>query len=168
MIGTKLHWINGPWVGKLAMAARPRGGEWLDDEMEAWHRSGVNIVLSLLTKDEEADLNLAQEAKQAMAHSMKFLSFPILDREVPESDLKLAKVLDELNAELASGKNAVVHCRQGIGRTGLVAACLLVSKGMEPATAVQRLSEDRGLPVPETVEQSRWIERFAASPAKGR
>jgi protein-tyrosine phosphatase len=166
--GTKLYWIEGPWAGKLALAARPRGGEWLDDEMAAWQTSGVNVVLSLLTKDEEAELELEQEAKQATAHGMEFLSFPIPDLQVPDSESRLAKTLDLLNTELGTGKNAVVHCRQGIGRTGLVAACLLVSKGMDPATGVERLSAARGLRVPETPEQRRWIEHYAAILANAR
>ncbi len=35
MLGTTLYWVRGPWPGKLALAARPRGGEWLDDEIAA-------------------------------------------------------------------------------------------------------------------------------------
>jgi len=166
--GTKLHWVDGPWAGKLALAARPRGGDWLDDEMVAWERSRVNVVVSLLTKDEEVDLDLTREGSQAAAHGLTFISFPIPDRQVPDSESKLAKVLDQLNSELASGKNAVVHCRQGIGRTGLVAACLLITKGVAPATAVERLSTARGLPVPETAEQRQWIDHFAASLANAR
>jgi len=136
--------------------------------MGAWQHSGVNVVLSLLTKDEEADLDLAQEAKQTSAHGMTFLSFPIPDRQVPDSKNKLGNVLGQLNEALASGMNAVVHCRQGIGRTGLVAACLLVTKGADPASAVQRLSAVRGLPVPETSEQRRWIDQYAATLANAR
>jgi protein-tyrosine phosphatase len=66
-----------------------------------------------------------------------------------------------MDALLASGRNVVVHCRQGIGRTGLVAACLLVSKGESPETAVEKLSAARGVPIPETAEQRRWIDHYA-------
>jgi hypothetical protein len=56
MISTELHWVEGAWPGKLAMAARPRGGDWLQDELADWRRSGVNTVFSLLTEEEEHDL----------------------------------------------------------------------------------------------------------------
>jgi protein-tyrosine phosphatase len=131
--------------------------------MASWQNSGVSVVLSLLTKDEEAELDLAQEARQASAHGMKFLSYPIPDLQVPDSENRLSKVLDQLNAKLESCKNAVVHCRQGIGRTGLVAACLLVSKGIDPAKAIQDLSTARGISVPETAEQRKWIEHYGAT-----
>ena len=67
-----------------------------------------------------------------------------------------------LDAELSAGKNVVVHCRQGIGRTGLIAACLLVSRGVSPGSAVDALSAARGIQVPETAEQRQWIDHYAA------
>jgi protein-tyrosine phosphatase len=159
---TELHWVNGPWSGKLALAARPRGGDWLDDEMAAWRRAGVGTVLSLLTPDEEKDLDLKREAHEAKASGLNFVSLPIPDRQVPSSESELSAALDRVDADLAAGKNVVIHCRQGIGRTGLVAACLLVAKGLTPESAVKVLSAARGNPVPETSEQRRWIDHYAA------
>ena len=146
MIWTELYWVNGPWPGKLALAARPRGGEWLQDELESWRRAGVHTVFSLLTPEEERDLDLLDEERETKEHGMAFKSFPIPDRQVPDSETKLAKVLEKLDRELASGKNVVLHCRQGIGRSGLVASCLLVTKGLETRTAIKRLSAARGRP----------------------
>ena len=160
---TKLHWVDGPWPGKLALAARPRGGEWIEDELTSWRQSGVNTVFSLLTSEEERDLDIANEAAQARKHGMTFLSYPIPDRQVPDSESNLAKALEKLEGELASGKNVVLHCRQGIGRAGLVAACLLLTKGLDPETAVKRLSAARGMSIPETPEQRQWIDHYAES-----
>jgi len=162
-MGTKLHWVDGPWPGKLALAARPRGGEWLEDEIANWRREGVNTVFSLLTDEEERDLGIAGEATEAKAHGIKFLSYPIPDRQVPDSEANLGKALQKLEAELAAGRNVVLHCRQGIGRTGLVAACLLFTKGFDPETAVRRLSAARGASIPETPEQRKWIDHYAES-----
>jgi protein-tyrosine phosphatase len=163
MMWTKLHWVDGPWPGKLALAARPRGGEWLDDEMTAWRRAGVDTVFSLLTHEEESDLDIAHEAAQAKTHGMEFLSFPIPDRQVPDSESRLAKALEKLDKELGAGRNVALHCRQGIGRTGLVAACLLLTKGLDPETAVRRLSAARGTSIPETAEQRNWIDHYATT-----
>lgn len=44
------YWVNGPWLGKLAIGPRPRGGDWLEDEVSAWRLAGIDAVLSLLTK----------------------------------------------------------------------------------------------------------------------
>jgi len=168
MTASKLYWVDGPWPGKLALSARPRGGDWLEDEMASWRRAGLKAVFSLLTKEEESDLDLVREASQARAHGLKFLSFPIPDRQVPDSDAGFTKALDQLNSELASGSNVVLHCRQGVGRTGLVAACLLLTKGLDAETAVSRLTAARGVPIPETPEQRQWIDRYAATFANAR
>lgn len=159
---TQLYWVGGPWAGKLALASRPRGGDWLDDEMAGWRGSGLDTVLSLLTSEEERTLDLTDEAKQVKAQGMEFLSLPIPDREVPSSQARVAATLDQLNVHLSSGKNVVIHCRQGIGRSGLVAACLLVTSGLDPVSAVQKVSDARGVPVPETQDQRRWIDHYAA------
>lgn len=161
-MGTELHWVDGPWPGRLAMAARPRGGDWLDDEMSEWRRAGIDTVVSLLTAEEEQDLDLENEAREVKARGMKFISLPIPDRQVPRSESEVAAALEKLDADLSSRKNVVVHCRQGIGRTGLVGACLLVTKGLSPGAAVESLSAARGLRVPETDEQRRWIDHYAA------
>ena len=83
MVLTELHWVDGPWAGKLALAARPRGGEWLEDEMTQWHSEGIDTVVSLLEEAEEWDLGLASEAVEARAQGMTFKSVPIGDRQVP-------------------------------------------------------------------------------------
>jgi protein-tyrosine phosphatase len=162
----EFHWLSGHWAGKLALAARPRGGDWLPDELESWKRSGVQAILSLLTPDEEQELGLADEAKEAKRIGLRFSSYPIEDRGVPKSEAELGRMLDTVNGSLRAGRNVLVHCRQGIGRTGLVAACLLVKNGMSPGAAVDAVSAARGVAVPETVEQREWIERYAPAFAK--
>jgi protein-tyrosine phosphatase len=160
-MSTKLYWVDGPWPGKLALAARPRGDDWLEDEIAGWRREGVDTVLSLLTSQEEEDLGLSKEARLVKARGMRFESFPIPDREIPDSNAKAAAALEKLDADLSSGRNVVVHCRQGIGRTGLIAAGLLVMKGLTPEAAVKALSAARGVAIPETAAQRRWIDRYA-------
>jgi protein-tyrosine phosphatase len=165
---TELHWINGPWPGRLAVAARPRGGDWLADEIAGWKRQGVGAVLSLLTSQEEKDLDLAEEGRIAKSQGMLFESFPIPDLQVPRSESKLASTLEKASSTLAGGTNLVIHCRQGIGRSGLVAACLLATKGISPGAAIDAVSAARGVLIPETSEQREWIDRFAAAFANAR
>ena len=73
------------------------------------------------------------------------------------------KIVEELDAELRKGINVVIHCRQGVGRSGLVGACLLVTTGLESQIAIERISDARGVQVPETAEQRRWIEYYATT-----
>lgn len=158
-----LYWLDGPWRGKLAMAARPRGGDWLRDDIGSWKRAGIDKVLSLLTPDEERNLDLRNEAAEVTAQGMEFASFPIPDRQIPGSEARWGEVLEKVTHALSEGRNVVVHCRQGIGRSGLVAACLLVRRGMSPGAAVELVSAARGVPVPETPEQRDWIDQYAVA-----
>src|SRR5262245_60608820 len=54
-----------------------------------------------------------------------------------------------LGKMLTEGGQVAVHCRQGIGRAGLIASSLLVSAGLDAPQALERLSFARGCRVPE-------------------
>jgi protein-tyrosine phosphatase len=142
---------------------RPRGGDWLADEVESWRLASVDVVVSLLTPDEVSDLGLAEEAAVCQSHGVEFLSFPLADRSIPSSTEAVLELAGRLANFLAAGKSVAIHCRQGIGRAALIAASVLVMLGLDPETAVQRLSAARGCPVPETSEQKRWIIKFGES-----
>lgn len=156
----KLFWIPGPWRGRLAIVARPRGGDWLGDEAAAWRRAGVDVAVSLLEEQEAAQLGLAGEQDAAREQAITFVSFPIPDLGVPFSLMETVSFLCQLAAELEAGRNVAVHCRQGIGRSGLVASAALVTAGASPEEAMKAVSAARGLTVPETPDQRRWMERL--------
>jgi protein-tyrosine phosphatase len=162
----ELYWVVGPWPGRLGLAARPRGGDWLPDELASWRRAGVDTVLSLLTYEEQRDLDLIKEAGESHRQGLAFSSFPIPDRQVPTSEAEFNEALRHASKILSDGKSLLVHCRQGVGRTGLFAACLLIRTGMSPGAAVDLVSAARGLAVPETSEQRDWIEHYAPAVTK--
>jgi hypothetical protein len=49
--------------GRLAVAPRPRGGDWLDDEMLDWKKAGVNVIVFLLADDEVREFALEKESE---------------------------------------------------------------------------------------------------------
>jgi protein-tyrosine phosphatase len=157
----EIYWLDEAWPGKLAVGPRPRGGDWLKDDIASWKRANVNAVLSLLTPDEEKNFDLHDEASEVRTQGMEFTSLPIPDRHAPKSESKVAEVLERVSCSLSTGKNVLIHCRQGIGRSGLMAACLLVKKGMSPGAAVASVSAARGMSTPETAEQRDWVDHYA-------
>lgn len=156
-----LYWIDGPWPGRLAISPRPRGGDWLEDEIRAWQRADLDVVISLLTSEESFELDLTQEAKFCQNYGLQFVSFPIVDRSVPASRRNAAELIKKLDEALTAGKHVLIHCRQGIGRAALIAAGLLVAADVEAERAVQRIGLARGVAVPETAEQWEWVMKFA-------
>jgi RimJ/RimL family protein N-acetyltransferase/protein-tyrosine phosphatase len=165
---TPLHWVAGIEPHRLALSARPRGGEDLAEEVAAWQAAGVDLVVSLLEASEVRELELMQEARLCAERSIAFRSFPIRDRSHPDATKPLAALVTELHDRLRAGQAVAIHCRAGIGRTGLVAACLLHRLGVAPGEVFHLLSRSRGLAMPDTEAQASWFERYArttASPA---
>jgi protein-tyrosine phosphatase len=72
-----------------------------------------------------------------------------------------AGVLAELSLALDHGKTVAVHCRQGIGRSAVIAASLLVAAGYDPQRALEVVSAAQDIRVPETREQQHWVEQVA-------
>lgn len=160
---TEVYWVSGPWRGRLGIVPRPRGGDWLQDEVRSWRDAGLDMVASLLTSGEAVELGLEQEKALTQEEGLEFRTFPIPDYGVPSSRADFAGFLGELHKALQSGKNVGVHCRQGIGRSSLAVAALLVSAGEEPDEAFRRIAKARGREVPDTDEQRRWVSQIASA-----
>lgn len=159
---TDLHWVDGPWLGRLAISARPRGGDWLADEIASWKAAGVTVVVSLLEAAEQAALDLDQERRICEQAGVEFYWLPVADRGVPAAS-EATHWIEKLRTELGRGQGVNIHCRQGIGRSAMMAAAFLVESGLPPDVAVAQVARARGVPVPETREQRRWIDQFAAA-----
>jgi protein tyrosine/serine phosphatase len=157
----EVYWVDGPWSGRLAITARPRGGDWLMDEVVSWKQAGFDVIVSLLVPQEAEELELTQEAALCQNAGIRFFSFPIEDRNVPSSQKMMLEFATNLIALLLEGQSVGIHCRQGIGRSALIVSCLLVLMGISPEVALQRTATARGCAVPDTEEQRRWIFDFA-------
>ena len=157
-----MFWVAGPWRGRLGILPRPRGGDWLDDEVAAWRAAGIDMVVSLLEPEEEAQLALGGEDAVAARSGIRFRRFSIPDCGVPASRESVGELVNDIIGTLDHGRNVAVHCRQGIGRSGMIVAGVLVAAGKDVRAALRTIKESRGLDVPETEEQRRWIREFSS------
>jgi len=141
--------------------ARPRGGDWLEDEIRSLKDSKVDLVVSLLTKPEIVELDLLEEELLCRSNQIGFMNFPIIDRDVPALDRKTYSLVKELSDNLSRGQSIAIHCRMGIGRSSLIAASVLAIQGISVNEAFKCIETSRGCSVPDTVEQRDWVGKFA-------
>lgn len=149
-----IYWIKTANAKRLAIMARPRSGDWLEDELDYWKQEGVEVVVSLLEREEIEDLELEREDALCAERGIEFLSFPIPDRGLPESMNAAMRFAKEIAID---GKATAIHCRAGIGRSSLVAAAVMISGGETAEKAMRAIQEARGLPIPDTDAQRVWI-----------
>src|SRR5258707_72679 len=109
-------------AGRLSILPHPRGGGWLEDDLKALRGyEGVDVLVSLLTVGEVGELSLEEEAEICQRQGLGFRSFPIGDLQTPPWSAVTLALLKELKAELDAGRHVAIHCRAGIGRSGLMA-----------------------------------------------
>jgi hypothetical protein len=147
----------------LAIVSRPRAGDWMRDEIDSWQNANIRTVVSLLESQEIAELSIEDEPQICASCGIEFISFPIRDRGVPSSYGALNQLIAPLLPKVRGGSTVAVHCRAGIGRSGLVAGSILVRAGIPYSQVFPALSRARGLAVPDTEAQAEWVRAYAQS-----
>jgi len=155
-----IFWIECPGAGRLAIVSRPAESR-LSEDVAAWREAGVTLVASLLEPEEQRQLGLGDEAALCRAHGIAFLSFPIPDGGVPASPVDTAALARRLADVIEAGGTVGVHCRASIGRSGMIAASVLMALGHSEGHALEAVATGRGLRVPETLEQRAWVSSVA-------
>jgi len=136
---------------------RPRGGKWLAEDLQHLRDAEVEVLVSLLPETEAEELELSQEAELCRLNGIKFVWFPISDFDMPGSFAEAQLQIAHISGFLAQGKNVVIHCRGGVGRSGMIAASVLSMRGISPEDAFSLIAAARGCAVPETAEQRNWV-----------
>ncbi|MEM7344332.1 MAG: dual specificity protein phosphatase family protein [Chloroflexota bacterium] len=92
-------------------------------------------------------------------NEIEFISFPINDRQVPASKSDVRQLIDTLWNHLKQEKSIAMHCRMGVGRSALIAACLLVrtNESIDTHRAFESIAQNQGVAVPDTPEQYQWV-----------
>jgi hypothetical protein len=112
----ELYTIEYGGLGTLSITARPRGGDWLADEIEAWRDAGVSMVAPVLTPEDQMELGLDEEASLRRHAGLALRAFPLPDRRVPSQLAEAERLIAEIVEALNAGKQVAIHCRMGIGR----------------------------------------------------
>ncbi|MCO7223421.1 dual specificity protein phosphatase family protein [Pleionea sp. CnH1-48] len=144
-------------IGKGQLYVMPKpSAEWLEEDVKYFASLGVTKVVSLLESDEEFELGLRNEKNALQAEGIDFLRFAIKDRNLPEPR-SFGHLVDNLYRDIQNGQSIAVHCRAGIGRTGVLACCLLIKDNLAPEQAIDQVSAVRNIRIPDTQEQFDFI-----------
>lgn len=136
-------------------------GAWrrdLNADLRAIRDWPAGRLVTLMETHELEQLRVPQLGEKAKAMSLDWAHLPIRDVSIPDREFeeRWPSMAGQIEADLAAGVNVVIHCRGGLGRTGLVAGMLLVGMGVTPLEALERVRSVRSGAV-ETSEQERYL-----------
>ena len=162
---------NTYWVtpGRLLAGEYPGGSDFSDSRARLARLADAGI-------DYFVDLTVENELppyRHLLPFRIKYLRSAIIDQSVPHDPAQVQKLLADLRTALTAGRNLYVHCRAGIGRTGLIVGCYLAEELKDGKAALKHLNQlwqqsERVLTwpkVPQTTEQADYIRRW---PVQGR
>ena len=106
-----------------------------------------------------AVVDLRAEARDDEAlllrHGMTLLHLPTLDHQAV-SQAMLDEGVAFATGRLDRGERVLVHCEHGIGRSVLLALCVLVAQGAAPLDALRRIKDAREAASPSPAQHKAW------------
>lgn len=130
----------------------------LEADLAGIRRWGAQALVTLMPLDELRRVGVDQLGEQARGLGMTWFHLPIPDMEPPEADFerRWQYAGPRLRELLRGGGRVMVHCRAGLGRSGTIAARLMVEMGVPPSEAVAQVRHARPGAI-QTAAQERYV-----------
>lgn len=144
--------------GKLFIMGKPSGGENLPDDIAHLKRLGITGIVSLLEREEAADLELTNQGAVCSEQGISFEQLPIPDRSEPRDNRSFLASVHTCHKKILEGNHFVAHCRAGIGRSGVYTSAILIVNGLSATAAIEEVSLARGFSIPDTQVQIDWLQ----------
>jgi len=141
-----LHAMTGAWQRNL------------DIDLKAVTAWDATALVTLMEDHELELLRVPDLGHKTAALGMQWFHLPIRDVSIPDASFEAAWKTQgpALLEHLTNAQGVAVHCRGGLGRTGLIAARLLIELGEQPARALSLVRQARPGAV-ETREQEEYV-----------
>ena len=163
----RVDWIESELIrsGRLGITLCPgrrdRGRD-LDADLAKLRSEGVTRLLCLLPDAELIWAGVPDLGPRAHAAGLIYRRFPVPDQGTPEVADAL-ELVQWCREGTERDETVVVTCMGGLGRSGTVAACFLVSIGMSPGPAITTVRAARGPRALETIGQENFVLTFASA-----
>lgn len=104
----------------------------LAESVSILKQAGAVAVISTVTAEEMTKLNVPTLGTEIQSQGLAWFALPIEDDCAPAADFDAAFAhAKQQILSLIEGKNTLaIHCRGGSGRTGLVAAIIMLEQGI--------------------------------------
>lgn len=106
---------------------------------------GATVLVTLMEVIELHVLQISNLPEKLAEHGIDWIHLPIKNRALPDGDFEALweRVGSELRSILLGGGKIVIHCQEGVGRTGLIAARLLIEMGVDKENAISLVRRAR-------------------------
>jgi Dual specificity phosphatase, catalytic domain len=140
-----LHWLT----DSLAV-----GGCFPVDRAGALSRDhGIGAIIDLRGEDRD-------DEERLRAAGIDFLHLPTPDLEPASVDM-LERGVRFARKHIVRGGKVLIHCQHGIGRSALLALCVLVDAGWAPLDALTHVKDMRAEVSPSRSQYDGWVDWLA-------
>ena len=172
-----LRLTNGARIGMTLCPGKHQdgalSGNWRRDlqaDIDVIGDTGAKLLVTLF-EDFEFDFLQVRDLPEVAAESgLEWLHLPIVDQRAPDASFETAwkaGAAKRLHQMLDAGDMFVLHCMGGLGRTGTIAARLLIERDESAENAISRVRNVRKRAI-ETPEQQHWLHAYESSPDRVR
>lgn len=122
----------------------------------------TDTLVSLVEEIELAELGIDNLENECRNHDIELIRFPLRDASVPPLLKNFAGLIREIAKHLEQKKTAVIHCKGGLGRAGLTAACSIAAVSdnkISGSEAIKMVRSARTSTI-ETIEQENFVSLF--------
>jgi ADP-ribosyl-[dinitrogen reductase] hydrolase len=124
--GKKAQGIEGHWDRDLSV-----------DLARLRQHYATDVLVSLIEEHELGKLHIQALPAAAADAGIVLDRFAISDGGVPADETQFAELVTRTVSRVRAGKTVVIHCRGGLGRTGVLAAACLRAAGVEAHRAIE-------------------------------
>ncbi|MBK8800771.1 MAG: isochorismatase family protein [Fibrobacteres bacterium] len=147
-------------MGLTLLPGRRDRGRDLSEDADRLRELGAKLVVSLVTQEELVEFGVEELSQELARRGIEWIHSPILDQRA--CGLEQAEDLSRRITEACfQGRDVVIHCLGGIGRSGMIAACVEVLAGMDAHEAIAIVRQHRSPRALETRAQCELVESYA-------